>query len=117
MLIGPAPESMVDGARLHYLRSRGLLIEDAQASSEALRRMKRTSEILVQAVRGTNARIVWPSDLLCVGDVCPFEREGAPLLSDDNHLSVDGTRLLRPLADEIIRTVTPVSSFSMTHQR
>jgi len=89
----------------------------AQAPPEALHRMKLTSEILIQAVSGTNARIVWPSALLCVEGICPLELGGASILSDDNHLSDDGARLLRPLADEIMRTVTPVSSLGMSHQR
>jgi peptidoglycan/LPS O-acetylase OafA/YrhL len=117
VLIGPAPEIMIDGDRLHYLRARGFLIDDvAQAPPEALHRMKLTSELLIQAVSGTNARIVWPSDLLCLEDVCPLERGGTSILSDDNHLSDDGARVLRPLADEIMRTVTRVSSFGMTYQ-
>jgi hypothetical protein len=58
-------------------------------------------------------------DLLCVEGICPLERGGPPILSDDNHLSDEGARLLiiRPLADEIMRTVTRVLSFGMTYQR
>jgi peptidoglycan/LPS O-acetylase OafA/YrhL len=112
VLIGPTLESVVDGARLHYLRARGFSIDDAaQASSEALRRMKRASEILIRAVHETNARIVWPSDFLCIEDVCPFERRGASMLEDDNHLSYEGARLLRPLADEIMQSTEPVLGF------
>jgi peptidoglycan/LPS O-acetylase OafA/YrhL len=118
VLIGPSPENMIDGDRLHYLRVRGFLAEDvAQAPPEALHRMQLSSEILIQAVSGTNARIVWPSDLLCVDNVCPLEQGGAPILSDDNHLSDHGARLLRPLADEIMRAVTRVSSVGMTYKR
>jgi len=47
VLIGPAPESMIDGYRLHYLRARGFSTEDvAQAPPEALRRMKLTRTYL-----------------------------------------------------------------------
>jgi hypothetical protein len=118
VLIGPSPESMINGDRLHYLRTRGLLTEDVvQAPPEALHRMRLTSEILIQAVSGTNARIVWPSDWLCVEDICSLDRGDTSILSDDSHLSDEGARLLRPLADEIMRTVTQGSSFGMTYQR
>jgi peptidoglycan/LPS O-acetylase OafA/YrhL len=38
-----------------------------------------------------------PTPLLCANASCPFSRNGIPLYSDYNHLTIDGVRVLEPL--------------------
>ena len=57
MLIGPAPESRIDGAKIHDLHARGFLIKDVQASSEAYASDDTDQrKLLVQAGRGNPTR-------------------------------------------------------------
>ncbi len=109
VLVGPIPEGEGDVPRMVYLRSRGLIGgQSIDATPEALARMGRARDDLVEAARGTHAQLVYPAALVCHGQICPLERGGVPLLNDDNHLSPAGAALLRPLADEILRSIASV---------
>lgn len=41
--------------------------------------------------------VIDPLPVLCGPEVCAYEKDGRPIYYDDNHLSVFGSQLLRPL--------------------
>jgi peptidoglycan/LPS O-acetylase OafA/YrhL len=87
-----------------WLRTRGMPgLDVSPTRAEYDARQRDTLALLDRmAARFAKVRLVHPSDVLCDARHCRTVENGEPLYADDDHLSVRGQRLLRPLFERML---------------
>ena len=47
--------------------------------------------------------IIWPHEVLCNPRFCQLERDGTPIYTDDNHLTLSAAKALSPIFEPAFR--------------
>ncbi|RKT46976.1 acyltransferase family protein [Thiocapsa rosea] len=98
-LVYPVPEPGADVPTV--LAEAVLQGQDPEGVGQPLEPLAKDSRWVTAALDGLGAQVplirLHPHRILCPDGQCLFYRDGQVLYYDDNHLSVSGVRLLRPL--------------------
>ncbi|MFB1487937.1 MULTISPECIES: acyltransferase family protein [unclassified Thiocapsa] len=106
VLVYPVPEPGVDVPRV--LAEALLEGQDPEGVGQPLEQLMEDNRWVTAALDGLGAQTplirLHPHRILCPDGQCLFYRDGQVLYYDDNHLSVSGVRLLRPLFAPLFRS-------------
>jgi peptidoglycan/LPS O-acetylase OafA/YrhL len=111
-LMDDAPQSMVyvpyalaSAQRLHLDREFRISRDTYEAQQHS------AAAIFARLQKRYEFRILKPQDWLCAGGMCSIARNGAPLYSDDEHLSELGAMITEPALEAIWDTRSEVNAF------
>jgi peptidoglycan/LPS O-acetylase OafA/YrhL len=89
------PYALATAQRLHLDREFRISRVDYEVQQRS------ATAIIARLQQNYGFRILKPQDLLCAGGMCSIERKGAPLYSDEEHLSELGAMLSEPALEAI----------------
>jgi peptidoglycan/LPS O-acetylase OafA/YrhL len=104
-LLDDAPQSIVNVPYALAAAQRLQLVREFRISRADYEVQQRSATaIIARLQKRYGFRILKPQDLLCAGGVCAIERNGAPLYSDEEHLSELGAMVSEPALEAIWNT-------------
>ncbi len=104
VIVVPVPEIGYDVSSAAFIASRtGRDVNQIIAPSreEYLLRNKNLFAILEQFAKNDGVELIYPSEYICMADICRVAVDGMPLYVDDDHLSVFGSEWISPVFEPL----------------